>query len=128
MSAYYDPDHSSVERFSNPSNVSEPTSNDRKPADAHLTPSHAFPPTLNSEIVDPEHARASLSKSDSINSVESYPQHYAEKGYDSCASCRAKGKKPFQGHRDGEDGCNCIIKEGSVPTETSRGKVEKRGN
>ena len=128
MSAYYDPDHSSVERFSNPFNDLEPTSNDRKPADAHLTPLHAFPLTVDSEIVDPEHARASLSKSDSTNSEESHPQHHAEKGYDSCASCRAKEKKPFQGHTDGEDGCNGIIREGSVPTETSRGKVETRGS
>lgn len=126
MSADYDPDHSSVERFSNPFNVSEPTSNDQKPADAHLTPSHAFPPTVDSEIVDPEHARASLSKSDSTHSEESHPQHHAEKGYDTCASCRAKEKKPFQGHTDGEDGCNGIISEGSLPTETSRGNVEKK--
>jgi len=154
MSAYYDPDHSSVQRFREPFDFSD-TLDDQKPADAqltpshafphkeahltpshafphkeaHLTPSHAFPPTADSEIMDPQHARASLSKSDSTDSGESHPHHHAEKGYESCASCRAKGEAiPGAYRQRGRDGCTCVIGEGSVPTETHGGNAGKGGS
>ena len=78
--------------------------------------------------MDPEHARASLSKSDSTDSEE-HRQH-AEQGYESCASCRAEGKKPFQGHADREEGCTCVIigGEGAVPMGIHGGNAGKGGS
>lgn len=92
----------------------------------HLTPSHAFPPTADSKIIDPEHARASLSKTDSTDSEEHH--HHAEKEYESCASCYAQGKEPFQGHTDRDEGCTCVIGEGAVPTEIHRGNAGSGGS
>ncbi len=93
------------------------------PNDAHLTPSHAFPPTADSGTIDPEYARATLSKTDSTDSEEHEHHHCVEKGYESCASCRAKGQKPFQGHADREEGCTCMVGEGAVPAgEGNAGK------
>ena len=76
--------------------------------------------------MDPEHARASLSKSDSTDSEEHH-QH-AEQGYESCASCRAEGKKPFQGHANREEGCTCVIGEGAVPMGIHGGNAGKGGS
>lgn len=101
-------------------------SHDQKPIDAHLTPEHAFPPTADSEMVDPEHARgASLLKSDSTDSEDHH--HHAEQGRDSCASCRAKGMEPFQGHVDKEEGCPCAVGEGAVPTTAFHGGNAGKG-
>lgn len=100
-------------------------SGNQKAPGAHLTPSHAFPAVKDSSIVDPQHARASLSKTDSTDSKEHHHHADAEKGYESCASCRAKGKQPFQGHTDREEGCTCVIGEGPVPTVVDKGDAGK---
>lgn len=89
------------------------TSDDQTLSETYLTPSHAFPPSADSGVVDPNHARASLSKSHSTDGGEHH--HHVEKKFESCASCRSEGKKPFQGHADREEGCTCMIGEGAVP-------------
>lgn len=98
-----------------PASAHEPTSdisNDQTP----LTPSHAFPPTADSTIADPEHARASHPKTQSTASDSHHHHHDITKPYESCASCRAKGKEPFQGHADREEGCTCVTgKENGDP-------------
>ena len=76
--------------------------------------------------MDPAHARASPSKNDGKDSEEHH--HHAEQGYDSCASCRAAGKKPFQGHAEREEGCTCVMGEGAVPTGFHEGNAGKGGS
>ncbi|MCJ1276204.1 hypothetical protein MMC21_004009 [Puttea exsequens] len=99
----------------NTHNPSVASSDPPNPPPTHLTPSHAFPPSGAFLPADPTHARASLSKSSSTDSAEHH--HHAEKGYASCASCRAEGKEPFRGHADGEEACACVVGEGAVPVE-----------
>ena len=109
----YDPSSSSSVQGP-PSDPSFDSSNDQPPlaapGDAHLTPSHAFPPSGGSGVADPEHARAALSKSNNT-SQEHHHHHQVETEYESCASCRAKGREPFQGHVDREEGCTCVVGE-----------------